>query len=361
MTGKRNSNFLGGNFLSCDQQRSNECETGSSARYYIETESTDAAFHFSVEEYCMRRFTGNETVWMIWQADKCAMLGRFQIADAEIDLSEAERKGVRVVRRSSGGGAIFTDMGTLLYSSIRPFAEGDDAKEILRDVAKPIVNVLRKMGVQASIEGRNDILAGGGKISGMAQHAKGGRLCSHGSLLYDADLETLTSVLRTDEGKIRSKALPSMRSRVTNLAEHMSEPCPINEFRDRLRQSLFEELGLTPYDLSADDIEQIEKIRLEKYANPEWTLGKTPRFTFSNQSRFPGGKIEVFLEIEKGVVKNCAITGDFLGWESVRPIEARIEGLFYKRDVVKESLEGMDIKPYMASIALDELLSCLFG
>jgi lipoate-protein ligase A len=328
---------------------------------YIEPQSTDAAFHFSVEEYCMRRFAGNEIVWMIWQADKCAMLGRNQIADAEVDLEEAERKGVRVVRRSSGGGAIFTDRGTLLYSSIQPFGAGDDAKEILRAVAEPVVNALNQMGIQAVIEGRNDILVDGRKISGMAQHAGDGRLCSHGSLLYDADLEALASVLRPDEGKIKSKALPSMRSRVTNLKEYMNDPCSIKEFWDRLRQSLFEKLDLTRYDLSADDIKQIEKIRLEKYANPGWTLGRTPKFTFSNQQRFPGGKVEVFLEIEKGAVKSCAIKGDFLGWESVRPVEARIEGLFYSRDVIKESLEAMDIKPYMASIALDELLSCLFG
>jgi lipoate-protein ligase A len=332
--------------------------------WYIEPESTDAAFHFSVEEYCMRRFVGREgreTVWILWQADKCAMLGRNQIADAEINLPEAERKGVRVVRRSSGGGAIFTDMGTLLYSSIQPFADGDDAKEILCAVSAPVVNALNKMGVRAGIEGRNDILVDGRKVSGMAQHAKDGRLCSHGSLLYDADLEALVGVLRTDEGKIRSKALPSMRSRVTNLKGYMRDPCPIREFRDRLRQSLFEELGLTRYDLSAGDLRQIEEIRLEKYANPEWTLGRTPRFTFGNRNRFPGGKGEVFLEIEKGKVKHCAIKGDFLGWESVRPVEERIEGLVYKRDVLRESLETMNIKPHMASISLDELLSCLFG
>jgi lipoate-protein ligase A len=309
----------------------------------------------------MRRFAENEPVWMIWQTDKCAMLGRNQIADAEIDPREAEKKGVSIVRRSSGGGAIFTDAGTLLFTAIQTFGEGDDARRILREIAEPVVRALNKMGINASIEGRNDILLDGRKISGMAQYAKDGCLCSHGSLLYDTDLDSLTSVLRTDEGKIKSKALPSMRSRVTNLIEYMSEPCPIREFWDRLKRSLFEDLGMTEYELSGDDIGQIERIRLEKYSNPEWTIGRTPKFTFSNQNRFPGGKVEVFLEIEKGTVKSCAINGDFLGLESVRPVEERIEGLVYKMDVVKASLETIDLKRHIASITLDELLSCMFA
>jgi lipoate-protein ligase A len=328
---------------------------------YIEPKSTDAAFHFSVEQYCMERFTG-ETVFMIWRTDDCVMLGSNQIADAEVDMSEAERRGVRIVRRASGGGAIFTDKGTLLCSAIADHAPGGcDAKQRAADLlVKPVLDALALIGVEAREEGRNDILAGGAKISGMAQYISRGRLCSHCSLLFDADLDMLARILRADEGKIHSKALRSMRGRVCNIAERTDGGRSIQEFQDCLKRSLFEGRDPAAYALTDADLERISKIYSEKFGSPGWIYGRTPPFTFRNSRRFPAGKLEFLLEIEKGVIKSCRIYGDFLALIPVRALEEALEGLPYRREAVSARLGATDLNPYIGNITRDEFLSCMF-
>jgi lipoate-protein ligase A len=326
----------------------------------IEPKSTDAAFHFSAEEYLARRLTENSKVFMIWQAENCAMLGRNQIAHREIDVAEAERLGIRIVRRSSGGGTIFTDMGTLLISVITAFKNGDDAKQMLGMLADPLVSAINKFGVEAYIHGRNDIFVNEKKVSGMAQYIKDGVLVSHCSLLFDTNLDRLTTVLRTDVGKIVSKALASMRSHVTNLSEYMPVSRTTGEFRDMLTASFVEDLNLDEYELTEEDIQKIHEIRLQKYANNTWNIESEPRFSYRNARRFPGGKVEVHLNTEHGIIKSCVLNGDFLALLPVRRLEERIEGLPYRINTVKEALSSFDLVPYLGTITLDELLSCVF-
>jgi lipoate-protein ligase A len=327
---------------------------------FVEPKSTDAAFHFSAEEYLARRLPEGGRVFMIWQAENCAMLGRNQIAHAEVDISRAGRLGVQIVRRSSGGGTIFTDMGTLLISAITAFREGDDAKQMLGMLSGPLVSALGKFGVRAYAHSRNDIFVDNKKVSGMAQYIRDGVLVSHCSLLYDTDLDRLAAVLRTDTGKIVSKALASMRSHVTNLSEYMPVSRTTGEFKDMLKKSFLEDLGLKEYELTGEDTEKIHGIRLQKYANSEWNIGSEPRFSYSGSRRFPGGKVEARLYAERGLIKNCALSGDFLALLPVRGLEERIEGLPYRIDAVRESLAPVDLGPYLGTITREELLSCLF-
>ncbi|MDR3322313.1 MAG: lipoate--protein ligase [Synergistaceae bacterium] len=331
---------------------------------YIEAESTDAAFHFAVEEYLLLHFQSDEPVMMIWRADKCAMLGCNQIADAEIDLSAAARLGVQVVRRSSGGGTIFIDMGTLLYTFIMslPYNGLTDVKDIEREyVAGPVARALNRMGIPARIEGRNDILVENRKISGLAQYIRRNRLCTHGSLLYDADLDTLAQVLKPDEEKIRSKSIRSVHSRVANLAQYMDVPLSTEKFRDRIKENLHKSLNFLEYNLTEVDIVQIGRILREKYANPDWTFGKAPRFSFHNYVRFPAGKVEVFLEVRDGIIDSCRIAGDFLGLEPIVELEEHLESKAYKRHDIEEFLGRMELEPYLGGITREQLLSCLFA
>ena len=288
------------------------------------------------------------------------MLGRNQIAHAEIDVSEAERLHVQVVRRSSGGGTIFTDMWTLLISYITTFKEGDDAKQMLNILTAPLVSAMNKFGIKVYIHGRNDIFVDRKKISGMAQYIRSGVLVSHCSLLFNTDLVRLTTVLCTDTGKIISKSLTSMRSHVANISEYMPVSRTTGEFKDMLKASFFEDLNLTEYELTEEDIKKIHEIRLQKYANNEWNIGSEPRFSYSNSRRFPGGKVEVHLYTERGHIKNCTLKGDFLALLPIREIEEKLEGLPYRINAVRESLASIDLVPYLGTITQDELLSCVF-
>lgn len=328
---------------------------------YIENNSTDAAFHFSCEEYFMSGNMVNEPVMMLWQADKCVMLGNYQIARSEIDVSYAESSGIKIVRRSSGGGTIFTDLGTLLFTLILPYSDGQDPRQVANEtLASMLVGALAQMGVPTKLEGRNDILVDGKKFSGMAQYARNGRLCSHCSILYETDLDLLTRVLKVDDSKIKSKAIQSIRSRVTNLNEYMRKTNSMNYFIGLLKETMFEIQPVKTYTLSNHDIAEISRIYDEKYGNPSWTFEREPKFTFHNSNRYAGGKVEVYLDIAKGSVASCTIRGDFLGTAPVRLLEERLEGKAYQYRDLRDALEGIDLRPFLGDIDAAQLLSCIF-
>ena len=328
---------------------------------YIETQSVDASFYFSLEEYIVRYYPWGGKVCMIWQADKCVMVGGNQIVEAEIDTGYAKREGIQIVRRSSGGGTIYTDMGTFLFTVIQPKAEESYPLETARnEVATPVVGALVEMGVLARLEGRNDILVDGKKVSGIAQYTRHGRICTHGSLLFDADLEALVRVLRADDEKIRSKALRSIRSRVTNIKEHMDRDLTTYEFRELFKTNLLRGQEIRELTLSEHDLTLIDDIRRDKYGHPSWTFTQSPKFSFLNVKRFAGGKVEVYLDIEKGVVASCAIRGDFLGVVPVCGLESVFEGKLFQYGEFAAALEGIPLQPYLGNITSNELLSCFF-
>ena len=328
---------------------------------YIEPKSTDIAFNLAAEEYVTRNFPEDKPVFMFWRTEKCVIIGRYQIAAAEIDLQAAHSLGIQIIRRSSGGGAVFSDPGNIMHSLITPFNKFYDPKKIEREQsAEPLARALNKMGINAVTEGRNDTSVEGKKISGYAQYAIKNRLCTHGSLLYDADLDLLAKVLKTDPDKINSKALKSIRARVTNLRGYFNPKITANEFLEMLKSHLFDEADVENYDFTEHDIKQINIIRLEKYANPEWIINNTPNFSFRNSKRFPAGKVEIFLDVERGIIKSCGIFGDFLGILPVGELEEKLINQLHDFGVLSEILAKIDLRLYLGGVKLEELLECLF-
>lgn len=330
---------------------------------YAEPRSTDAAFHFSAEEYFMTRAHTDEAIFMTWRTGKCAMLGCNQVAYAEIDVRLADESGIQVVRRSSGGGTIFTDPGVLLYTVILPlpYRGTSDVKRLeFEYVSNPVVSALRDMGAAARAEGRNDILLNGAKISGLAQYVKGNRLCTHGSLLFSANLDELAAVLKPDDGKIRSKALRSVRARVANISPLLPGVGDIEDFRRLLKKNMLEGQDAAEYILTADDIAGIEEIKRLKYANPDWTFGHAPKFSFCQAKRFAAGKVEIFLDIAEGVIKSCVIRGDFLGVTPIRGLEELLESRPYRRDAIIRALADADMARYLGGVSKEQFMECVF-
>ena len=329
---------------------------------FIEPKSFDAAFHFATEEFCMNHFPQDTTIWMLWRTKKCIMLGSNQIPGLEIDMQAADKHGVQIVRRPSGGGTIFTDPGTIQYTVIMPFKQEMDVKQVERKVlAAAMLRVINgSLGLPAKLEGRNDITLAGRKISGLAQHIQNGRLCSHGSLLYDTDLDILTEVLNPGDDKIKSKSIRSVRSRVTSLKSHLPAPMEIDDFFDYLKQDWMTYHNMEEYVLAEADIAAINKIRLEKYANNDWTYGKTPKFTYHNRVKYDMGIVEVFLTIEKGMIRDCSINGDFLSVLPITKLQETITGLAYQREVIDAALTKINVSPYLGGITHEQLLNTLF-
>ena len=325
---------------------------------FIETESTNAAFHFSVEEFLMQHFQFEPSI-MLWQEEKCVMLGANQVAPREVDMNCIERENIKIVRRSSGGGTIFTDMGTILYTMIQPYQKGGRVSQIAQEtIVCAVVEILNEMGVPAVLQGRNDILADGKKFSGIAQHVRHGMLCTHGSILYDTDLELLSQVLNVDDDKIRSKAIRSVRSRVANIKDYVGVSTQV--FREQLKQNLVDKFGAQEYKMTDDELQEIEKICHEKYENPSWIFGRSPAFSFSNSKRFPEGKVEVFLDVKKGVTQSIAIRGDFLGVAPIRELEEKLENLPFQYDDFSDVLDEVSLFPFIGGVSKEQLLSCLF-
>jgi len=236
----------------------------------IETDSKEAAFHFSVEELFTRYIRKNEPALMLWQADKTVMLGNNQAVEAEVDLEFALSSEVQIVRRSSGGGAIYTDLGTVLYTVIEPLSS--DTGTHREKVAATVITALGKMGVTAVREGRNDILIDGRKISGLAQYTSANHVCTHGSLLYNTDLDMLTDVLIKNPAKLQPKGITSIRSRVTNIKPHIREKYTVDEFIEVLISELISGKNYKIHKFNSMENEIIKRIYSEKYANPEWNL-----------------------------------------------------------------------------------------
>ena len=329
---------------------------------FIEPKSFDPAFHFAAEEYCMQHFTGDTPIWMLWRTHNCIMLGSNQIPGLEIDMPSATQHGIQLVRRSSGGGTIFTDPGTIQYTVILPFRPDMDVKQVEREVlAATMLQVInQKLDLPAKLEGRNDITLHGRKISGMAQHIQYGRLCGHGSLLYDTNLDILTQVLNPGEDKIKAKSIRSVRSRVTSLKSHMATPRTTEDFFSYLKREWMTDHQMEEYTFTEEDIARIDKIRLAKYANDDWTYGKTSKFTFHNRVKYELGILEVFLTIRKGVIYDCSIKGDFLSVLPIEPLQEVLVGLPYQQQVIGDALENINLSHYLGGITKEQLLDTLF-
>jgi lipoate-protein ligase A len=258
---------------------------------YVVTNSDRASFAFAAEEYVMRDWKPQEPVLMLWSTRPTVMIGANQVVDLEIDRAKAEAAGVDIVRRASGGGTIFTDPGTLLYTIILPYGDQTDRKEVVwKHLVDPVVSALAALGAEAIPEGRNDILLQGRKISGIAQFIKYDYLTSHGSLLFNADLALMADLLTPDPDNTTAKAPRSVRSRVTNISGFIPE-MSMEAFKSVLLKS-FREMEkirqqdghFSTYELSACELAAIAEIQNSKYENPQWTYGCTSSEPYSKRA-----------------------------------------------------------------------------
>ncbi len=326
---------------------------------YMETNSLDPTWNLALEE-AAQEWDQNEDIMMLWQNDNAIIVGRYQNAEKEINFDTANRLGVKVVRRSTGGGTVYHDLGNLNYSFIRPV---DYTKKLeMTALSKPMEQALNYMGIPALAQGRNDITLEGKKISGTAQRIHSNRLLHHGTLLFDSNLDVLMSVLNVDPTKIISKGINSIRSRVTNIREHVSpEQFPdMKAFWSALIDAFAREVPLTRVDPPADLLEKARFLQETKYQAWEWNFGSAPAFQYRNIKRYPGGNLEIDINVENGFISQARICGDFLGLVELDDLEKSFIGLKFSEAEVLAKLQDMDLSPYLGSITAEEVVDCLF-
>ncbi|MDR2179210.1 MAG: lipoate--protein ligase [Synergistaceae bacterium] len=309
--------------------------------YVVENKNTKPQYNLALEEYlCLRATRDGSRFFMLWQNEPSIIVGRFQNTLEEIDTAFVEERGIHVVRRNSGGGAVYHDLGNINYSFVLPDSSGEFSSAFdFAFFTEPIIRALAALGVAAESSGRNDLAIQGKKVSGGAQFRRGGVTLHHGTLLYNVDLEVLSQALRPSQDKFQSKAVKSVRSRVGNIMPFLPSPLPVAEFQERLQRGI---QGLTPLTLERDALEEVEKLEKEKYSTWEWNYGASPRFTERKRRRFPWGGAEAFLVVEEGTVVECSFRGDYFGSGDYAPLLSCIVGCPYTKEGIVRALQGMD-------------------
>lgn len=320
---------------------------------------TDPRINLAIEEYALKNLDINETYLLFYINEPSIIIGKNQNTVEEINTNYVEDNNIHVVRRLSGGGAVYHDLGNLNFS----FITKDDGESFhnFKKFTEPVIEALGKLGVDAELSGRNDIHAGGKKISGNAQFSTRGRMFSHGTLLFDSEIESVVSALNVKEDKIKSKGIKSIRSRVANIKELMDKPMTIEEFRELLLRQIFATEGEVPqYVLTDADWENIHQLSKERYQNWDWNFGKSPKFNVQQSHRFPVGQIDIRLDVDKGIIEHCKIYGDFFGVGEVSDIENRLIGVRYDRSELAKVLEDVDIKHYFGNVEKEDFLNLLY-
>lgn len=320
---------------------------------------TQPQFNLAAEEYFLKNFS--DEVFMLWRNEPAIIVGKHQNTLAEINLEYVRANNIHVVRRLTGGGAVFHDLGNINFTFIMN-ASGDHNSVIdFRKYTLPILEVLQRLGINAQFEGRNDLTIDGKKFSGNAEHVHKNRVLHHGTLLFSAKLPDLSAALNVDPAKFSDKAVKSVRSRVTNISEHLHTPLTVVEFKDRIMQHIMEMYSDSrAYELTATDIESIRELVEQRYSTWAWNFGQSPEYNLRKVTRTGGGQVEFDLLVNKGKIEKAKIFGDFFGKTDVGEIELALAGTDHEENAVRGCLEKFTINDYFNNITVDELMNAIF-
>ncbi|GAA0328949.1 lipoate--protein ligase [Oceanobacillus sp. FSL W7-1293] len=322
---------------------------------------TDPQINLAIEEYILENFGEKDTYLLFYVNSPSIIIGRNQNTIEEINTDYVDEQGIKVVRRLSGGGAVYHDEQNLNFS----FITKDDGNSFqnFAKFTQPVVDALNNIGVPVELQGRNDLAVEGRKISGNAMFSTRGRMFSHGTLMLDSQLEELTKALKVKKIKIESKGIKSIRSRVANIAEYLDNPISMDEFKELILRYIFdvEDVNDVPqYVLTDEDWAKIHEISEKRYQQWEWNYGKSPSFNYQESKKFPGGLVDVRLDVKKGIIENCTIFGDFFGLGDVKVLEDALTGVRHNRDAVKEAVDQVDVSHYLGRISKEEFLELLY-
>ena len=307
---------------------------------YIETGSEDVYYNFGLEYYFTLEKKVPDTVFLFWRTTPTLMVGKYQNVLEEINLPYARQHGIHLVRRMSGGGTIYTDLGGWQYTFIQHTAER--RIEFLKYTA-PIIGAIRSLGGDASFDGRNDLLIKGRKFSGTAQYRLEDAVVHHGSLLFATDIEAMTAATTVDPYKIISRSIKSVRDRVANLSEFLPGPLTSGQFKAAVVQHVMD--GSTAvYKLTPEDDRRIRELAEEKFRSWKALYGTNPKFNIERTGHCRGGRIQFKLDVQHGIIRNASVYGDFFAALDAETIAGSLIGCRYEHDAVLAALRshGLD-------------------
>ena len=325
---------------------------------WLDLYTTDPAFNLAAEQYVFDCLPRDRSYFMLWQNDNAVIIGKYQNTQAEINEKYVREHGIRVVRRLSGGGAVYHDLGNLNFTFI---GDAGSLNELdLSLFCRPVIRALSGLGIRAELNGRNDMTIDGKKFSGNAQYMRGGRIMHHGTLMFDSDLRVLTNALNVDPSKIESKGMKSVRSRVTNIKDYAPIGTTLADFRKALIRSIAQEAGGTQYVLNDADLAAIRKICDTRYALWDWNYGKSPAGTIKRSMRFDGcGRIDVTMETEHGCISSLAFRGDFFSTVEPSVLSDRLLGTAYDSESLRDAIKNESISDYFKGLTAEQFIELM--
>ncbi len=328
-------------------------------------EITDPRINLAIETYLVQEMPIDEPILLFYINEPSIIIGRNQNTIEEINTDYVEKQGIHVVRRLSGGGAVYHDAGNLNFSFIMP-DDGESFRNFGK-VTQPIIDALHDMGVEgAELKGRNDLIIDGKKFSGNAMYSTNGRMFAHGTLMFDSDVNEVVNALKVRKDKIESKGIKSIRSRVTNIKPYLTDThqnMSTEDFRQEILLKIFETDNLNDvnvYKLTEEDWKKINAISEKLYRNWDWNYGRSPEFDLVRRNRFGIGSIEAKMNVSEGEIKEIKIFGDFFGLGEISDVENALRGIKYEKAAIIEAVEKIDVKKYFGNIETEDLSNLLY-
>ena len=319
---------------------------------YLQNPSTDPHYNMSFDEYCLERFPSDDTVFYLWRNAPSVIIGLNQNAYAEVNLAYIEAEGIRLARRVTGGGAVYHDLQNLNYTIV---GRSRDLERDYPGYLQYMLEALRALGVPAEMTGRNDIVVEGRKVSGYAKRVYKDRLMVHGTLMYDVDIDRLTSALSVPGSKLDAAGIASVRSRVANLKDYLPQFSCIEEFQDALERILSRDRYDPLIRLSPEDEEYVRVLSRTKFSTWEWNYGHSPKARLRKALRLPCGNVEAMCEIAGGRIAGLAFGGDFIGSLPAEGVAAALKGCRFERAAVLDALRPLDIGLFFDSTSPEQL------
>lgn len=315
------------------------------SNYIYSAPTGDGWLNLTRDGYFLENNKKGDVILYFYVNKNAVIIGRNQNAWKECSIANMDADGVQLVRRHSGGGAVFHDNGNLNFSFIT-----DEKHYDLNRQMRVILNAVSKLGLKAELSGRNDITVDGKKFSGNAFSLAKGNRSHHGTILVNADLTKLSNYLCVSKEKMRSKGIDSVRARVCNLCE-LSSGLTVEAMRRLVIESFIEEYGAaSEYVFDGMALAEVEE-RRERLASWEWRFGKTPQFDFETDKRFSFGDTQIYFNSRNGVIRETKVYSDCLDTELTTEIENALTGVHFRKEEIKAALSKMKDQSIAAELA----------